>query len=182
VKARWLAAALLGTVTAAGLYAAAGMPGHMAAHLLLSLVVPGALLAARPGWRPRVPALAAFGALATVTTVTHLPGVMMAAALHPPLLAVEGALFFAAGLAFALAVWRADRSAVVILVAQMAVCALTGAWVAYGGAGTGSAAAGTLMWVGGGLLYAAAALAVVAHLVGREQDQDSGSPEVPHVA
>ncbi|THF87834.1 hypothetical protein E7T09_00925 [Deinococcus sp. KSM4-11] len=176
----WRVAAPLLSLTAAALYAMGRMPGHMLAHLILSLLVPAALLAARPDWRPRVPALAGFLALATVTVVAHLPRVMMGAQAAPALLAVEGGLFFAAGLPFALVVWRADVAALVVVVAQMAVCALTGAWVAYGGMGSGAAAAGTLMWVGGGLLYMTAGLIVVARLVGREGDETP--PEVRHVA
>jgi len=165
--------AFLLTVVAGGLYLRAQMPAHMLAHLLLSLIVPPLLLLALPGWRPRVPAWAGGLSLAGVTIVSHLPGVLALQDRHPALLMLDGALFLVGGLAFALALWPATVSSLAVVVFQMAVCALTGAWVAFGNPMPGASAAGTLMWVGGGLTYTLAALTIIIRLVSNEEGAPS---------
>ncbi|MGI8748001.1 MAG: cytochrome c oxidase assembly protein [Deinococcus sp.] len=164
----WLFLAGLGVALACWLYSGGQMTGHMLAHLLLSLIVPPLLLLAAPRWRPRVLPWLGFLALATVTAVSHLPLSLALVDRHPGLLAAEGAAFFCAGLLFALALWPATVASLAVTLGQMAVCALTGAWVGFGSRMAGGPAAGTLMWVGGGLLYSLAALAIVARLVSRE--------------
>ncbi len=161
--------ALILAAVAGGLYLQALMPGHMLAHLLLSLAVPPLLLLSLPHWRPQVPAWAGVLFLATITVVSHLPAVMAEQDRQPALLLVDGALFLVAGLAFALALWPATVASLASVVIQMAVCAHTGAWVAFGNPMPGAAAAGTLMWVGGGLTYSLAALSIIVHLVSKEE-------------
>ncbi|GGR10530.1 hypothetical protein [Deinococcus ruber] len=165
--------ALVLGLLAGGLYLSARMPGHMLAHLLLSLAVPPLLLLAAPRWRPRVPAWAGGLLLAAVTVLSHLPQTMMMQRHHPALLLLDGVLFFGAGVAFALGLWPATVAALGVTVVQMAVCALTGAWVAFGDPMPGAAAAGTLMWVGGGLTYSAAALTIIVRLVSKEEGASS---------
>lgn len=171
----WRALAAAAGLLAAALYVQARMPQHMLAHLLLSLIVPPLTLLGLPGWRPRVPAGLGFLALASVTVVSHLPLALRTVDAHPWLLLPEGAAFLGAGLLFALALWPATTGALAATVAQMAVCALTGAWVAYGAAGqqmgTQGVAAGVLMWVGGGLTYSLAALWIISRLVAREGNE-----------
>ncbi|MFC4453959.1 hypothetical protein [Deinococcus sonorensis] len=165
-----LGLASAGVLLAGWLYTRLQMPEHMLAHLLLSLVVPPLLLLGRPGWRPRVPAWLGGLALASVTVLTHLPATLTRVDAQPDLLAVEGVAFLGAGTLFALALWPATVASLAVTVLQMAVCALTGAWVAFGsGMDNAGLVAGVLMWVGGGLLYTLAALTIVARMVATEK-------------
>ncbi|AFD26975.1 cytochrome c oxidase assembly protein [Deinococcus gobiensis] len=181
----WLAGAALATLGALALYAsgAAAAPWsfsrHMGAHLLLSLAAAPLLVAAWPApRRPRVGALPGFLILNAVTYGLHLPSAAHAL-MTPAGLGLEAALFLGAGLLFWLAAARGGPAAAVLLLAQMAACALLGAAITFSRgaypmtAPADTALGGVLMWVAGGLVVMAAAFAVLIGLLARSSAKES---------
>lgn len=167
--------ALVSVLAAVYLFRLGTFSGHMTAHLLLSLATPPLMLAASgwqprvPGWLggPQVPGWLGFLALNAVTALVHLPGVNRAVMMDPALTLLEGLAFLASGLLF----WSAVKasaanptalngawSAVGLLAAQMAACALLGAAITfsrgvYMGRPEDVSLGGVLMWVAGGAVY-----------------------------
>ena len=153
----------------AGVFYASGAdmrPGmfslHMSAHLLLSLGASPLLVLAFPSFRPNVNGPLAFLAFNAVTYAVHVPAVF-ARLMTPGGMLLESALFVAAGLLFWLSAARGGLGAALLLLSQMAACALLGAAItfshgAYAMTTTDDTAlGGVLMWVLGGFVVMAAA-------------------------
>ncbi|MFK7600883.1 cytochrome c oxidase assembly protein [Deinococcus sp. SM5_A1] len=156
-------------VLSAALFYASGMnmrPGsfslHMGAHLLLSLGAAPLLILALPHWRPHISGPLAFLALNVVTYGVHLPAVY-ARLMTPGGMLIESLLFLGAGLLFWARVARGGLGAALLLLAQMAACALLGAAITFSRDAYAmtlpddTALGGVLMWVVGGFVVMAAA-------------------------
>ena len=173
--------ALLG----AGLLYASGLDmrsgsfsSHMGAHLLLSLGAAPLMVLALPGWRPTISGPLAFLILNLVTYGVHLPAVY-ARLMTPAGMLLESWLFAASGVVFWLSAARGGLGAALLLLAQMAACALLGAAItfsrgAYAMTTPGDTAlGGVLMWVVGGFVVMAAAFYHFTVLLGvREGDHE----------
>ncbi len=171
MRGGFLGAAVLAMFGAAWLYAA-GLnmaPGsfsfsrHMGAHLLLSLGAAPLLVMAWPRVRPVIGGPLAFAALNVVTYGVHLPS-SYARLMTPAATLLESLLFVGAGAAFWLRVAGGGLGAALLLLSQMAACALLGAAItfsrdAYSMTAPGDTAlGGVLMWVVGGFVLMAAAV------------------------
>lgn len=136
---------------------------HMGAHLLLSLGAAPLLVLAFPTVRPNVTGPLAFAALNGVTYAVHLPAVYTDL-MTPAGMLLESVLFIGAGLVFWLRVARGGLGAALLLLSQMATCALLGAAITFSRnayamtAPSDTALGGVLMWVLGGMVVMAAAL------------------------
>ena len=163
-----LALGLLALLGAGVLYAsgAAMRPGmfslHMSAHLLLSLGVSPLLVLAFPTFRPKISGPLAFVAFNLVTYIVHVPAVF-AQLMKPGGMLLESVMFVAAGLLFWWRVARGGLGAALLLLSQMAACALLGAAITFSRGAypmtlpDDTALGGVLMWVLGGFVVMAAA-------------------------
>lgn len=173
-------AAILG----ASIFYASGMslrPGsfslHMGAHLLLSLGAAPLLVLAFPRWRPNVGGPLAFVAFNLVTYGVHLPAVY-ARLMTPGGMFLESLLFLGAGLLFWARAARGGLGAALLLLSQMAACALLGAAITFSRdayamtAPDDTALGGVLMWVVGGFVVMAGAFSHFMQLLGTAETRN----------